>query len=252
MELTKNESGAMLITFPEAQKRFIGKVEKITSLVQDLAKDLAAEGYELDAPFLQSVLNKGSEALKEKAVQDYRAWAGTVNQPGYLLPQGEKLAADSVPEKLIQNVEDILFNIRVENRTNEFQTEDSVMIPAVQLENFAVTKTGRVKYQGETSEVIKGIPVTNEEFAIAERLSRIVSELRPIEAQGYEVTRIIRRVLGNRYAPAETPPDISPESLVLLFRKPLMKGPTYEDLAGPGKSAERLVLLRIEKEQESR
>lgn len=241
-----------MITFPEAQKIYIGKVEKITSLVQELVKLLNGEGYEVNSDFLLSIVNEGAKALKNKAVRDYRAWAATVNQPGYLLPQGEQLAADSIPDQLIQKVEDILFQIKVENRTNDFENEDLVRIPAVALDKFAITKGGRVKFQGGNPDALQGVVVSDREFVIAERLSRIIEELRPIEAEGYEVARIIRRVIGNRYAPADTPPDIAPESLVLLFRKPLMKAPTYDDLAQPGKDANQLVLLRIAKEQEAR
>ena len=250
MKVIKNETGKMQITFPEAEKQFIRNCEKVTAAVQAVVTFLRAKNYNVDLEFLQLVFDKGPQALKDKAVADYRAWAEQVKQPLYLTDNGEQLAADSISEDTTQKLDDLLFELKQSNEP-EYNPADNVTVPPVPMQ-FTLTKAGRVKYSGGIPAEIQPVPVTDEEFAAAKKFNRIIEELRPLELQGYETARIIARGVGNRYDPAAVKPDISPEALLLLFRQPRIKAATYESLCGPGADANALILARMGKDMEGR
>ena len=246
---TIREDGKLYITFPIAEKLYEEQVAKVRGVLQRLISTLTDAGYNVDNAFLMDVIANGAKSLRELAVKQFREWAESVKMPEYLkLSDSEKRAAESVPFELAETIEDIRQELRDTNESM-YCPEDNITVPSVNIGLFNIGKDGKLRYRNDNSPVQR-MEVSEQEYDDAQTFSTIIKQLQPLEIRGYEVLRVIRGLLPNRYDATAGVPEVSPEILVLRLHKPLMKAITYEQLTGPGADATRLVTLQVMKERE--
>ena len=224
----EKEDGSILMIDERMGQAITSEISAVNSNLLSLTESFTEYGQEVNEELLRVAVLKGSRGLLDKKVAEFREWAHSANCPAYMYEDGERRAAESLPEKMLHQL-DIVQSIFFDHYRNTkigraIQKDDFVYIPelnALQMSE-AFVESAR---QGNERELPK------DTVSDIDKIAKLLNELRKIDAKGFEIMGICKQLFGNRYALAEGRcPEINRETIInAVYQGPfLLVGPTAE------------------------
>lgn len=226
----EKEDGSILMIDESKSQAITSEISAVNSNLLRVTESFTEYGQEVNEELLRVAVLKGSRGLLDKKVAEFREWAQSTNCPAYMYEDGERRAAESLPEKMLYQIDAVRISIFDHYRNTmigrAIQKDDFVYIPelnALQMSE-AFVESAR---QGNERELPK------DTVSDIDKIAKLLNELRKIDAKGFEIMGICKRLFGNRYALAEGRcPEINRETIInAVYQGPfLLFGPTAESI----------------------
>lgn len=227
---TEKEDGSILIVDGNKSEMQTSEIRFANTNLERITESFTEYGQKADEELLRLAVLKGSRGLLDKKVAEFREWAHSTNCPAYMYEDGERRAAESLPEKMLNEIDMVRMTFFDHYRNTmigrAIQKDDFVYIPelnALQMSEAFVESVRQANERELPKDTVSDI----------DKIAKLLNELRKIDAKGFEIMGICKRLFGNRYALAEGRcPEINRETIInATYQGPfLLVGPTAETI----------------------